>query len=240
MVPSERHSPPPQPLPRLVSEASCRRRPWCHVAHHARGCCGALPGPLPSRDITCLDVHPVGPVLPPLPPRVTCLRTRTTFTYALHCVKRTHCITSHSHTQLHHITLTHTPSTRLQDPRTQARAPSGRAGGRVRRAGTTTGSPPGSRRTMAASCYTAPGRGLHSSTSQLNWSAFYGIGGARRGCVAHVKGVFGVCRIFCVCQPRLKLSSKVDECEPLASGARAAAGAAAAARAPAASPMRRS
>jgi hypothetical protein len=32
--------------------------------------------------------------------------------------------------------------------------------------------------------------GLHSFTSQLKLSAFYGIGGARRGCVAHVKGVF--------------------------------------------------
>jgi len=37
----------------------------------------------------------------------------------------------------------------------------------------------------------APGRGLHSSTFQLNLSALYGIGGARRGCVARVKGVFG-------------------------------------------------
>jgi hypothetical protein len=40
------------------------------------------------------------------------------------------------------------------------------------------------------------GRGLHSFTSQLNLSAFYGIGVARRGCVAHVKevvgGVYGV------------------------------------------------
>ena len=35
------------------------------------------------------------------------------------------------------------------------------------------------------------GRGLHSSTSQLNLSALYGIGGARRGCVARVKGVLG-------------------------------------------------
>ena len=33
------------------------------------------------------------------------------------------------------------------------------------------------------------GRGLHSFTFQLNLSALYGIGGARRGCVAHVKGV---------------------------------------------------
>jgi len=34
-----------------------------------------------------------------------------------------------------------------------------------------------------------PGRGLHSFTSQLNLSAFEGIGGARRGCVARVKGL---------------------------------------------------
>jgi len=42
----------------------------------------------------------------------------------------------------------------------------------------------------------AAGRGLHSSTFQLNLSALYGIGGARRGCVARVKGVFRVCRVF--------------------------------------------
>ena len=35
------------------------------------------------------------------------------------------------------------------------------------------------------------GRGLHSVTSRLNLSAFYGIGGARGGCVARVKGVLG-------------------------------------------------
>ena len=35
------------------------------------------------------------------------------------------------------------------------------------------------------------GRGLHSSTFQLNLSALYGIGGARRGSVARVKGVLG-------------------------------------------------
>ena len=33
------------------------------------------------------------------------------------------------------------------------------------------------------------GRGLHSSTFRLNFSALYGIGGARRGCVARVKGL---------------------------------------------------
>ena len=35
------------------------------------------------------------------------------------------------------------------------------------------------------------GRGVHSFTSQLNLSATYGIGDARRGCVARVKGVPG-------------------------------------------------
>jgi hypothetical protein len=33
--------------------------------------------------------------------------------------------------------------------------------------------------------------GLHTLTSQLNLSAFYGIGGARGGRVARVKGVLG-------------------------------------------------
>jgi len=40
------------------------------------------------------------------------------------------------------------------------------------------------------------GRGLHSITYQLNLSNFYGIGGARRGCVARAKVVFRVCRVF--------------------------------------------
>jgi len=48
----------------------------------------------------------------------------------------------------------------------------------------------------------AKGRGLHSFPSQLNLSAFYGIGGARRDCVARVKGVlggvYGVQGVFCV------------------------------------------
>jgi hypothetical protein len=35
------------------------------------------------------------------------------------------------------------------------------------------------------------GRGLHSSTFQLNLCALYWIGGARRDCVARVKGVLG-------------------------------------------------
>ena len=34
-------------------------------------------------------------------------------------------------------------------------------------------------------------RGLHSSTVQLNLSASYGIGGARRGCVARAKWELG-------------------------------------------------
>jgi len=42
-------------------------------------------------------------------------------------------------------------------------------------------------------------RGLHSLPSQLNLSAFYVIGGVRRGCVARVEGVFRVCRVsLCV------------------------------------------
>jgi len=49
-------------------------------------------------------------------------------------------------------------------------------------------------------------RGLHSFASQLKLSAFYGTGVALRGCVARTKGVFRVCRVFCVCQTRLKLS----------------------------------
>jgi hypothetical protein len=38
----------------------------------------------------------------------------------------------------------------------------------------------------------AVGRGFHSLTSQLNLRALFGIGGARRGCVARVKEVLGV------------------------------------------------
>jgi hypothetical protein len=43
------------------------------------------------------------------------------------------------------------------------------------------------------------GRGLHSSTFQLNFSILYGTGGALRGCVARGKGVLGgftVLRVF--------------------------------------------
>ena len=44
-----------------------------------------------------------------------------------------------------------------------------------------------------------PSKGLHSFTFQLNLSAFYDIGGARRDCVARVKGVYVVfmaCTVF--------------------------------------------
>ena len=44
--------------------------------------------------------------------------------------------------------------------------------------------------------YSVHGRGLHSSTSQLNLTALHGSGGVRRGFVARVKGVFRVCRVF--------------------------------------------
>ena len=40
------------------------------------------------------------------------------------------------------------------------------------------------------------GRGLHSSTFQLIWSALYGSRVARRGCAARAKRVFRVCRVF--------------------------------------------
>ena len=52
--------------------------------------------------------------------------------------------------------------------------------------------------TLSIVCYSSAasrdeGRGLHSSTFQLNLSALYGIGGARGACVARIKGVFRVC-----------------------------------------------
>jgi len=61
-------------------------------------------------------------------------------------------------------------------------------------------------------------RGLHSSTFQLNVSAFYSIGGALRGCLGSVLVVVGDYRGYlgCIlCQKRLRLSLEVDECEPL-------------------------
>ena len=53
------------------------------------------------------------------------------------------------------------------------------------------------------------GRGLHSSTLQLNLSAFCVTGGAVRGCLGGVWGVAGGIRdVYSVllCQKRLKLS----------------------------------
>jgi len=55
-------------------------------------------------------------------------------------------------------------------------------------------------------CMSPTTRGLHSLTSQLNLSAFYGMGGARRGCIARIKGVLGVVQGVFLCQTRLKLS----------------------------------
>jgi hypothetical protein len=49
------------------------------------------------------------------------------------------------------------------------------------------------------------GRGLHSSTLQLNVSAYYGIGGQLRG---YSGGVYVVCQGVCggvLCQKRLRL-----------------------------------
>jgi hypothetical protein len=40
-------------------------------------------------------------------------------------------------------------------------------------------------------CRRGGGRGLHSITSQLNFTAFHGTRVALRGCVARVKGVVG-------------------------------------------------
>jgi hypothetical protein len=53
-----------------------------------------------------------------------------------------------------------------------------------------TASPSASIRDWSAACSPAI-MGLHSSTFQLNMCALYGIGGARRGCVARVQGVLG-------------------------------------------------
>ena len=61
-------------------------------------------------------------------------------------------------------------------------------------------------------------RGLHSSTFQLNLRVLYGIGVARRHCVARIEGVlggiYGEKGLF-LCQTRLKLSCEVNECKPL-------------------------
>jgi len=65
------------------------------------------------------------------------------------------------------------------------------------------------------------GRGLHSSTSQLNLSAFYGRGDALRGCVGgaqevsrDIRGYSGIL----LCKKCLRLSLEVDECKPLEVG----------------------
>jgi len=72
--------------------------------------------------------------------------------------------------------------------------------------------------TAAAASLPPLPRGLHSSNFQLNLSALYGIGGARRDGVARVKGllggVYGVSGVF-ACQTRLKLSRNGNECKPL-------------------------
>jgi hypothetical protein len=68
-----------------------------------------------------------------------------------------------------------------------------------------------------------PARGLHSSTFQLNLSAFCGIGVAFRGCFEGVWGVIGDAKGYfgCIsCQKWLILSWKLDECKPLPPAAR--------------------
>ena len=53
------------------------------------------------------------------------------------------------------------------------------------------------------------GRGLHSSTFRINVSAFYGKGGACRGCLGGVSGVAGDIRRYLgytLCQKRLRFS----------------------------------
>ena len=65
------------------------------------------------------------------------------------------------------------------------------------------------------------GRALHSFAFRLNVSAFCGIGGAIRGYQGIVQGVLGVtmkCVGCILCQKRLRLSWKVDECKPLPRG----------------------
>ena len=71
------------------------------------------------------------------------------------------------------------------------------------------------------------GRGLHSSTLSLNLSAFCGIGGACRGCLAGVQGVLGgirgclggvrgyqgVFRVYYVTETA-EVELKVDKCKP--------------------------
>jgi hypothetical protein len=70
----------------------------------------------------------------------------------------------------------------------------------------------------------AVGRGSHSSTSQLNLSAFCGIGvhlvvvyGVFRRCQGVLRSIRG-CSGCIMCQKRHRLSREVDECKPLAVG----------------------
>ena len=65
------------------------------------------------------------------------------------------------------------------------------------------------------------GRGLHSSTFQLNVSAFCGIGGAFMGWSGDAYEVLGGirgCSGCYLCQKRLNVSWKMDECKPLKVG----------------------
>ena len=65
--------------------------------------------------------------------------------------------------------------------------------------------------TLDASTDWVPGRGLHSSTFQLNFNALCGIGGVFSGCVGALQGVSGSNRgsLGCtLCRKRPRLSSK--------------------------------
>jgi Leucine-rich repeat (LRR) protein len=63
------------------------------------------------------------------------------------------------------------------------------------------------------------GRGLQSSTFQLNVSALCGVhSGVVFGVVQEIFGGFGECVGCILCQKRLRLSCKVDECKPLLAG----------------------
>jgi len=66
------------------------------------------------------------------------------------------------------------------------------------------------------------GRGLHWSTFRLNTRALYGKGvhlGVVQGVIMGYQGVLGGVYGVFLCQKRLRLSWKVDECEPLVVGA---------------------
>ena len=73
---------------------------------------------------------------------------------------------------------------------------------------------------MAAGGSLPSTRGLQSSTFQLNLSALYGIGGARRGCAARVRGVLGCVSgcVGCLCvSDTAQVELKRNECKPLPS-----------------------